>query len=118
MTSIGNVVSLQARRGEEEGRAEIGPFVLNLCPLQAFISIPQPRSAHLTRYAFFVSRGLEGSREQYWLHMGYFPTRAEAQKWLEILRRVYPEAFVTSSAVTFVAEHGAVVMHTAARRRE
>jgi hypothetical protein len=29
--------------------------------------------------------------------MGYFPTVAAAQKWLDILRRVYPSAFVSEA---------------------
>jgi hypothetical protein len=120
MTLIDGAASLETQRygNEDEGLAEVGPFVLNLCPLQEFISVPQPRSAHLMRYAFFVSRGLEGAREQYWLHMGYFSTRAEAQKWLATLQRVYPEAFVTSAAMTFVAEHSATLVHETGHRRK
>jgi hypothetical protein len=96
---------------------EAGPFVLNLCPVPGPIALPQPRSAELTRYAFFCSRGLEGDREQCWLHMGYFATRVEARKWLEVLRRVYPLAFLSPAQMTFQSEH-VILPQLVARRRE
>ena len=102
-------------RGEtDRDNDEAGPFVLNLCSVPGHLSIPQPRAPGLSRYAFFVSRGLEGNREQCWLHMGYFGSRAEAEKWLEILQRVYPLAFVTPAPLTFVpqetmAEHSVAI---------
>jgi len=103
-----------ALSGDAEG--EVGPFVLNLCSVPGPIAIPQPRSPDLTRFKFFCSRGWEGQREECWLHMGYFPTRADAEKWLELLRRVYPQAFVSEAQVTFVPENHAT--HDMARRRE
>jgi hypothetical protein len=81
--------------------ADAGPFVLNLCSVRSAIPIAQPRARGLMKYAFFVSRGVEGGRKRFWLHMGYFQSRTEAEKWLAILRRVYPSAFVTSAPVTF-----------------
>ena len=99
------------RADPEPDHGEAGPFVLNLCSVPGPIAIPQPRASGVSRYAFFVSRGVEGNREQCWLHMGYFASRAEAQKWLEVLHRVYPMAFVTPAPLTFVPqdatpEHG------------
>lgn len=92
-----------------------GPFVLNLCSVPGPISIPQPRAPGLSRYAFFVSRGVEGNREQSWLHMGYFASRAEAEKWLEVLHRVYPFAFVTAAPLTFAPQNVRVEHGVAAR---
>ena len=74
--------------------AQEGRFVINLCSVTAPIPIPQPRSSQLMKYRFFLSHCWEEGRRRYRLHMGYFPTVAEAQKWLDILRRVYPSAFV------------------------
>lgn len=74
--------------------AQKGRFVINLCSITAPIPIPQPRSSQLMKYRFFLSHCWEEGRRRYRLHMGYFPTVAEAQKWLDILRRVYPSAFV------------------------
>jgi hypothetical protein len=99
-----------------EGDEDVGPFVLNLCPVAEPISIPQPRAAEMTKFTFFCSRGWEGNVEQWWLHMGYFPTRAEAEKWFVVLQRLYPQAFVTQADVTFAPEHHASVDVT--RRRE
>ena len=77
--------------------AQQGRFVINLCSIAAPIPIPQPRSSHLMKDRFFVSHCWEEGRRRYRLHMGYFPTVAAAQKWLDILRRVYPSAFVSEA---------------------
>jgi hypothetical protein len=77
--------------------AQKARFVINLCSISAPIPIPQPRSSHLMKYRFFVSHCWEEGRRRYRLHMGYFPTVAAAQKWLDILRRVYPSAFVSEA---------------------
>jgi len=98
-----------------KGNDAVGPFVLNLCPVAEPLAIPQPRSSELNRFQFFCSRGLEGNVEQCWLHMGYFSTRVEAEKWLIFLRRIYPQAFVTQADVTFAPEHHAT-LHMARRR--
>jgi hypothetical protein len=116
--AIASTVRSNASLAVDDCEREVGPFVLNLCPVQQHIAIPQPRSAHLTNYAIFLSRGLEGGRERCWLHMGYFSTRAEAQKWLGVLQRVYPEASVTSAALTFVAPDRACSPHGGGQRRK
>jgi hypothetical protein len=95
---------------------EVGPFVLNLCPVAEPIAVPQPRSSDLTKFTFFCSRGWEGNVEQCWLHMGYFATRPEAEKWLMVLQRLYPQAFVSQAEVTFAPEHHATLQLTARRR--
>jgi hypothetical protein len=74
--------------------AQEGRFVINLCSITAPIPIPQPRSSQLMKYRFFLSHCWEEGRRRYRLHMGYFPTVAEAQRWLDILCRVFPSAFV------------------------
>src|SRR2546430_708701 len=75
-----------------------GKFVINLCSVDTPITIPQPQSPQLTRFKFFLSHHLDGSRKRYTLYMGYFATTAEAQKWLAILGAVYPNAFVSDSS--------------------
>jgi hypothetical protein len=99
-----------------EGDDEVGPFVLNLCPVSEPIAIPRSRSAELTKFTFFCSRGWEGNVEQWWLHMGNFATRADAEKWLVVLQRIYPQASVTPAEVTFAPEHHAAI--DLARRRK
>jgi hypothetical protein len=86
-------------RDDERGKG--GPFVLNLCTVPGGLSIPQPRSPDLVKYAFFVSRAAAGDDDSFWLHMGYFASREEADKWRERLHRIYPLAFVTPAPATF-----------------
>ena len=72
-----------------------GLLVINLCKVGAPITIPQPRSPQLSRFSFFLSHGWQGGRRRYRLQMGYFSTHGEADKWLQILRTIYPGAFVS-----------------------
>lgn len=71
-------------------------FVLTLCSMAAPISLPQPRSPQLTRFTFFFSRERR-TGGQYQLHMGYFATIEEAQKWHKILAGIYPDAYVAEA---------------------
>jgi hypothetical protein len=77
----------------ERGRA----LVINLCTLPTPIAVPQPRASQLTRYSFFLSRCTINGQRQFQLNMGYFESAAQAQKWLVILKRVYPGAQVSQA---------------------
>ena len=68
--------------------------VITLCSVPVPITIPRPRSALLSRFSFFSSRRQDHWCHRYWVHLGYFPTRAEAQRWVKILLPYYPDAFV------------------------
>lgn len=99
----GGEIASNSRFDDVAASDDVGPFVLDLCSMPGPISIPQPRSQLLNRFSFFVSRREEAGRDSYWLCMGYFGTRAEAQKWLELMRRVYPNAWVAQADVTFAS---------------
>jgi len=77
--------------------AQAGKFVISLCTVAAPITIPQPRSPELMRYRFFLHTCWEEGTRCHRLYMGYFDTRADAEKWLGKLRRIYPSAFVSVS---------------------
>lgn len=77
--------------------AQAGKFVISLCTVAVPISIPQPRSPELMRYRFFLHTCWEEGTRCHRLYMGHFDTRADAEKWLGKLRRVYPSAFVSVS---------------------
>jgi hypothetical protein len=72
-------------------------FVIALCVIDRAIPIPQPRSATLNRYRFFLTRRSTNGRDFFVLHMGTFETAEEAEKWLNILRPTYPNAYVTDA---------------------
>jgi hypothetical protein len=99
-------------------RVGTGHFMLTLCRLAAPVSIRPPQSPRLKSYTFFTSRArqLDGS-EQLYLHMGYFETLDDAQKWLQIARERYPEAIATP-APTAVSTPGAAAPQPAASRLE
>src|ERR1700726_4660155 len=69
-----------------------GSFFLSLSPVAAPIPLPQPTSPGLQRFRFFFTRRREDGRERCWLHIGHLRTVGEAQKWLTVLRRIYPNA--------------------------
>jgi hypothetical protein len=77
-----------------------GKFVITLCSVPTPVTIPQPRSPQLTRFKFFLGTSLEAGRKSYTLYMGYFTTPTEAEKWLGVLRGIYPEAFVSERSAT------------------
>jgi len=78
--------------------SDVGAFMLTLCPLQAPVSIRPPRAPQLARFKFFTtrSRSLDGN-ERLYLHMGYFSTRAEADKWAQVMRVRYPHVIATAT---------------------
>ena len=73
-------------------------FVITLCSVATPVTIPQPRSPQLTRFRFFLGTSLEANRKCYTLYMGHFSALAEAEKWLRVLRGVYPDAFVSEAS--------------------
>ncbi len=79
--------------------------MLTLCQLAAAVPIRPPRAPHLKPYTFFMSRTYQpDGNERLYLHMGYFRTLAEAQRWAETVRGNYPHAFAhVAPAVLFQA---------------
>ena len=70
--------------------------MLTLCRLEAPISIRPPQNPQLAQFKFFMSRSphTDGTQRLH-LHMGYFPTLADAEKWLQVMRPRYPTAIAT-----------------------
>ena len=68
--------------------------MLTLCRLEAPVSIRPP--PQLARFRFFMSRARHADGNEYlYLHMGYFPTVADANRWAQVMRARYPKATVT-----------------------
>jgi hypothetical protein len=78
------------------GQASSGHFMLTLCPLAAPVSIRPPQSPRLKPFTFFTSRARQpDGSERLHLHMGFFETLTDAEKWVEIVRGRCPNAFAT-----------------------
>jgi hypothetical protein len=84
-------------------QAATGQFMLTLCRLPGPMSIRPPQSPQLKSFTFFTTRerGPDGSEHSY-LHMGYFRTLADAEKWAEGVRGRFPDAIATITAGAFV----------------
>jgi hypothetical protein len=81
---------------EHRAQAATGHFMLTLCRLPAPVSIRPPQSPQLKPFTFFTSSAREpDGSEQLYLHMGYFETLADAEKWVEVVRGRCPNAFAT-----------------------
>src|SRR3984957_7516007 len=85
--------TLEAHGAALPGPAPLNAFVINLCSSTSPVALSPPDHAGLKRFAFFVSRRREESRERFRLHMGYFDTQEEAEKLLDIVREIYPGAW-------------------------
>ncbi len=84
-------------------QAGTGYFMLTLCRLAAPVSIRPPQSPQLRPFTFFMSRAHQpDGSERLSLHMGYFETLADADRWLVVIRRRYPDAFATIRPVEFL----------------
>lgn len=81
---------------EHRVQVRTGPFMLTLCELAAPVTIRPPQSPQLKAFTFFTStmRQPDGSEKLY-LHMGYFETLSDAERWAQIARGRYPQAIVT-----------------------
>jgi hypothetical protein len=75
------------------GPAPADPFILTLCRLAAPVAIKPPRAPHLKPFTFFTSRAAQpDGSERLYLHMGYFGSLEQAQKWAQLMRSAYPNA--------------------------
>ena len=73
-----------------------GHFMLTLCRLAAPVAIRPPQSPQLKPFSFFTSRARQpDGNDHLYLHMGYFETLADAERWAEAARGRYASAFAT-----------------------
>src|SRR5215469_16043739 len=78
-------------------------YMLTLCRLAAPVSIRPPESPHLKPFTFFTSRAPQpDGSERLYLHMGYFQTLRDAEKWVQIVRRRYPHAIASIASGEFL----------------
>jgi hypothetical protein len=96
-SSITNIV--------HRGRSATGPFMLTLCRLVEPVSIRPPQAPHLRPFTFFTShaRQRDGS-DQVHLHMGFFDTLADAERWARAVRGRHPDAVATIAPPTLWQE--------------
>jgi hypothetical protein len=88
---------------EHRVRSGTGNFMLTLCRLPGPVSIRPPQSPQLKPFTFFTSREREpDGNEHVYLHMGYFETLADAEKWVEGVRGRFPNAIVTIAPTAFL----------------
>ena len=87
----------------QQAEAGTGHFMLTLCRLPAPVSIRPPQSPHLKPFTFFTSREPQSDgSERLYLHMGYFQTLADAERWVNAVRGRYPEAIASLAATALV----------------
>ena len=82
-----------------ESEQATGSFIVNLCALPR-ASIPEHLPVDLEGLRPFVSRRTKDGIHRFYLHVGFFGTQAEAERWLSVARATYPAAFVSEIADT------------------
>jgi hypothetical protein len=81
---------------EHRQQAAAGPFMLTLCRLAAPVCLRPPQSPQLKSFTFFTSRARQpDGSERLYLHMGYFESLNDAERWAQIARGRYPHAIAT-----------------------
>src|SRR5690349_21897317 len=92
------------------GPAPADPFILTLCRLAAPVTIKPPRAPHLKPFTFFTSRSAQpDGSERLYLHMGYFGSLEQAQKWAQLMRSAYPGATAMRAPVALLRKRDAAV---------
>jgi hypothetical protein len=81
---------------DDRAQAGTGHFMLTLCRLAAPASIRPPQAPQLKSFTFFTSheRGPDGI-DSWYLHMGYFESLSDAERWVEAVHGRFPEAIAT-----------------------
>jgi len=88
---------------EMRAEAGTGRFMLTLCELAAPVSLRPPRSPQLKPFTFFMNRTRQpDGSERLHLHMGFFETLAQAERWAESVRRIYPGAVASIAPLGLV----------------
>jgi hypothetical protein len=87
---------------EHRIQSRTGHFMLTLCRLPGPVAIRPPQSPQLKAFTFFTTRerGEDGAEHSY-LHMGYFETLADAERWAEGVRSRFPNAIATLAPKAF-----------------
>ena len=90
--------------------------MLTLCRLDAPVSVRPPES--LKAFKFFMTRARRKDGQQdIYLHMGYFPTLVDAQKWTQVMRAKYPQALASPTPAALLRSAASPTpAHTSARR--
>jgi hypothetical protein len=86
------------------------PYILTLCRLPRPVTIRPPQAPHFRPFTFFTtrSRRADGS-ERLLLHMGYFATQEQAQKWAQLLHSAYPHAIATRAPAALLQRRDCAV---------
>ncbi|MGA7541136.1 MAG: hypothetical protein WBW93_20440 [Steroidobacteraceae bacterium] len=84
------------------GETGAGAFMIRLCRLVEPVSIRPPQSPHLKPFTFFTSRAHQpDGSEPLYLHMGFFDTLADAERWARAVRARHPGAMASIAPPAF-----------------
>ncbi len=72
-------------------------YVINLCASTTPIPLEMPEVHGFFGLAVFRSRRVEDGRDRYRLHLGYFESRADAERALPDVQRHYPTAWIAAA---------------------
>jgi hypothetical protein len=110
MSSVHSSGASSSAPAAHVSQASNGPFMITLCRLEMSGAVEAPSAPHLQKFRFFASRGRQrDGAERRFLHMGYFETLPDAQKWALVMRQTYPNAIATPVPASLLQQPGSGV---------
>src|ERR1700694_4760337 len=78
----------------------IGLYVINLGSSSMPMPLTVPFRHELVGFTVFRSRSFEHGRERFRLHLGYFESEQRAEEALTVVRKHYPDAWISAAPAT------------------
>lgn len=84
----------------EDESSGMGLYVINLDSSSIPMALTVPFRHELIGFTVFRSRSFEHGRERFRLHLGYFESERRAKEALPIVRKHYPDAWISAAPAT------------------
>jgi hypothetical protein len=84
----------------DDGSCGIGLYVINLDSSSMPMPLSVPFRHELVGFTVFRSRSFENGRERFRLHLGYFESAQRAEEALSVVRKHYPDAWISAAPAT------------------
>jgi hypothetical protein len=88
------------RPPKDDGPSGTGVYVINLYSSSMPMSLTVPFRHELVGFTVFRSRSFEHGRERFRLHLGYFESEQRAEDALAVVRKHYPDAWISAAPAT------------------
>ena len=84
----------------DDGARDVGLYVINLDSSSTPMALTVPFRHELVGFTVFRSRSFAHGRECFRLHLGYFESEQRAKDALTVVRKHYPDAWISAAPGT------------------